>query len=49
MIGLILNQTMVMLLLILLGLLCKKIGMLSERGTEELSALVLQVVNPVVS
>lgn len=44
----ILKQAVIMLLLILLGMLCRKIGMLSDQGVKDLSALVLQVVNPVV-
>jgi predicted permease len=42
-----LYQGAVMLVLIGLGMLCAKIGLLTEKSTKELSTLLLQIVNPV--
>lgn len=46
--GTILNQAVIMLLLIIVGMVCYKIGLISENGSKELSKLVLTVVNPMV-
>lgn len=43
----ILNQTMIMLLLMLVGILCFKTKIISSQSNRELSKFVLQVVNPV--
>ncbi len=48
MVSILTNQVSVMLLLILAGMLCYKLRLLSDRGIKELSAIVLQVVNPIV-
>ena len=42
------NQTVVMLILIIIGIICFKTGIISKAGNKELSNLVLSVVNPVV-
>ena len=42
------NQTVVMLILIITGIMCFKTGIISKSGNRELSNLVLSVVNPVV-
>ncbi len=42
------NQTVVMLILIITGIMCFKTGIISKAGNRELSNLVLSVVNPVV-
>lgn len=42
------NQTVVMLILIITGIICFKTGIISKEGNKELSNLVLSVVNPVV-
>lgn len=42
------NQTVVMLILIITGIICFKTGIISKAGNKELSNLVLSVVNPVV-
>jgi len=44
----ILNQTLMMLIIIFTGVICKKTKIISENGNKELSKLVLTVVNPVV-
>ena len=44
----ILNQTIIMLILILVGVLCAKTKLISEESNKDLSKFVLQVVNPVV-
>ena len=44
----ILNQTIVMLILIIIGVLCAKLKLISSATNKELSQFVLQVVNPVV-
>lgn len=44
----ILNQTVIMLLLMLVGILCSKTKIISSSANRELSKFVLQVVNPVV-
>ncbi len=46
--GTILNQAVIMLLLIIVGMVCYKTGLISENGSKELSKLVLTVVNPMV-
>ena len=43
----ILRQTIVMLLLIMVGVLCSKTKLISKSTNKELSGFVLQVVNPV--
>ncbi len=43
----ILNQTIIMLILILVGVLCAKTKIISKSANKELSAFVLQVVNPI--
>ncbi|MGN0621080.1 MAG: AEC family transporter [Porcipelethomonas sp.] len=43
-----LNQAAIMLILICLGILCCKTGIISEKGSKELSRLALLVINPVV-
>lgn len=45
---LILNQTIIMLILIVVGVLCAKLKLISSSTNKELSQFVLQVVNPVV-
>lgn len=45
--GIILNQTIIMLLLMLTGVLCSKTKIISSSANRELSNLVLHVVNPV--
>ncbi len=45
---LILNQTVIMLILIIVGILCAKLKLISSSTNKELSQFVLQVVNPVV-
>lgn len=42
------NQTVVMLILIITGIICFKTGIITKAGNKELSNLVLSVVNPVV-
>ena len=42
------NQTMVMLILIVTGIICFKTGIITKDGNRELSKLVLSVVNPIV-
>lgn len=42
------NQTVVMLILIITGIICFKTGIISKEGNKELSNLVLSVVNPIV-
>lgn len=42
------NQTVVMLILIITGIICFKTGIITKSGNRELSNLVLSVVNPVV-
>lgn len=42
------NQTVVMLILIITGIICFKTGIITKSGNKELSNLVLSVVNPVV-
>lgn len=44
----ILNQTIIMLILIMVGVLCAKLKIISSSANKELSQFVLQVVNPVV-
>ena len=44
----ILNQTVIMLILIIVGVLCAKLKLISSSTNKELSQFVLQVVNPVV-
>lgn len=44
----ILNQTIIMMLLMLVGVLCSKTGIISSSSNRELSKFLLQVVNPVV-
>ncbi|MDO5559752.1 MAG: AEC family transporter [Oscillospiraceae bacterium] len=44
----ILNQAVIMLILIIAGIICYKIKMITVRGTKEMSSIILQVVNPVV-
>lgn len=44
----ILNQTIIMLILIIVGIICAKTGIISKNANKDLSAFVLQVVNPVV-
>lgn len=44
----ILNQTVIMLILIIVGVLCAKLKLISSATNKELSQFVLQVVNPVV-
>lgn len=44
----ILNQTIIMLILIVVGVLCAKLKLISSSTNKELSQFVLQVVNPVV-
>lgn len=44
----ILNQTIIMLILIAIGVLCAKTKLISETSNKDLSKFVLQVVNPVV-
>lgn len=44
----ILNQTIIMLILIMVGVLCAKLKLISSATNKELSQFVLQVVNPVV-
>lgn len=44
----ILNQTIIMLILIMIGVLCAKLKIISSSANKELSQFVLQVVNPVV-
>lgn len=44
----ILNQTVIMLILIMVGVLCAKLKLISSATNKELSQFVLQVVNPVV-
>ncbi len=44
----ILNQTIIMLILIITGIICKKTKIISDDGNKELSKLVINVVNPVV-
>ena len=46
--SIILNQTIIMLVLILVGILCSKTKIISQDTNRQLSSLVLQVVNPVV-
>lgn len=43
----ILNQTIIMLLLIMAGIICSKTGIISKETNKQLSTFVLQVVNPV--
>lgn len=45
--GIILNQTFIMLLLMMVGVLCSKTKIISSASNRELSKFVLQVVNPV--
>ena len=42
------RQTIIMLMLIMVGFLCSKSGLISKSTNKELSGLVLQVVNPIV-
>ena len=42
----VLNQTITMFLLIIVGVICAKINMLSEKTCKQLSKLLLQIVNP---
>lgn len=44
----ILKQTLIMLILMLVGVLCSKTGIISQNSNKDLSKFVLQVVNPVV-
>lgn len=44
----ILNQTIIMLILIIVGIICAKTGIISKNANKDLSAFVLQIVNPVV-
>lgn len=44
----ILNQTIIMLILMIVGVICSKTGLISNDTNKELSKFVLQVVNPVV-
>lgn len=44
----ILNQTVIMLILIIVGIICAKTGIISKNANKDLSAFVLQIVNPVV-
>ena len=44
----ILNQTLIMLILIGIGVICAKTKLISEASNKDLSKFVLQVVNPVV-
>lgn len=44
----ILRQTVIMLLLMLVGVICRKTGIISSESNKELSKFVLQIVNPVV-
>lgn len=44
----ILYQTIIMLILIIIGIICKKTKIISDSGNKELSKLVLSVVNPIV-
>ncbi|MBR4510190.1 MAG: AEC family transporter [Ruminococcus sp.] len=44
----ILKQTIIMMVLMLVGFLCSKTGLISESSNKDLSKIVLQVVNPVV-
>ena len=44
----ILNQTIIMLILMLAGVLCSKTGIISRQSNKDLSKFILQVVNPVV-
>ncbi|MBO4877015.1 MAG: AEC family transporter [Ruminococcus sp.] len=46
--GIILHQTIVMLLLMLCGALCRKTGIVSSAANRELSSFVIQIVNPAV-
>ncbi|MDE6774887.1 MAG: AEC family transporter [Ruminococcus sp.] len=46
--SIILNQTIIMLLLMLVGILCSRTGIISSSSNRELSKFLLQVVNPVV-
>ncbi|MCM1219323.1 MAG: AEC family transporter [Lachnospiraceae bacterium] len=45
--GIILNQTIIMLLLMLVGIFCSKAKIISSSANRELSKFVLQVVNPI--
>ncbi len=45
--GIIFNQTVIMLILMLVGVLCNKTGIISSSANRELSKFVLQIVNPV--
>ncbi|MBQ3916477.1 MAG: AEC family transporter [Ruminococcus sp.] len=45
--GIILHKTIIMLILMLVGVLCAKSGIISQNGNSDLSRFVLQVVNPV--
>lgn len=42
------NQTIIMLILIITGIICFKTGIISKEGNKELSKLVLYVVNPMI-
>ena len=42
----VLNQSITMFLLIIVGVICAKINMLSEKTCKQLSKLLLQIVNP---
>ncbi|MBR1592320.1 MAG: AEC family transporter [Ruminococcus sp.] len=44
----ILNQTIIMLILMLAGVLCAKTGIISQQSNKDLSKFILQAVNPVV-
>ena len=48
MVSILTNQVAIMLLLILAGMLCYRLHLLTDRGVKELSGIVLQVVNPIV-
>lgn len=45
--GIILNQTIIMLILMLVGVLCSKTKIISSSANRELSKFVLQIVNPI--
>ena len=42
------KQEIIMLLLIIVGILCFKIGIITPNGRKDISSLVLSVVNPIV-
>ena len=48
MVSILTNQVAIMLLLILAGMLCYRLHLLTDRGVKEMSGIVLQVVTPIV-